>query len=55
MAPSAAKDIKMAPSAKDPTRLITSCIAVTYKFLETPGAPATKDAAKVAKQPAVKQ
>jgi len=55
MAPSAAKDIKMAPSAKDPTRLITSCIAVTYKFLETPAAPATKDAAKVAKQPAVKQ
>ncbi len=52
MAP--AKDIKMAPSAKDPTRLITSCIAVTYKFLETPVTP-TKDAAKGAKQPAVKQ
>jgi type IV pilus assembly protein PilO len=41
--PSAAKDTKMAPSA--PTRLITSCTAVTYKFLETP-TPANKTAPK---------
>jgi len=51
----AAKDIKTAPSAKDPTRLITSCTAVTYKFQETPAAPAVKDAAKGAKKPAVKK
>ncbi len=46
-----AKDVKTAPSARDTARLITSCIAVTYKFLETPVAPATKDA----KNPAAKK
>jgi type IV pilus assembly protein PilO len=56
MAPPAAKDIKMAPSAKDTTRLITSCTAVTYKFQETPPvAPAAKGAGKGAKTPAVKK
>jgi type IV pilus assembly protein PilO len=50
----AVKDVKVAPSAKDTARLITSCIAVTYKFLETPVAPAAKDA-KGAKKPAEKQ
>ncbi|MCX5880466.1 MAG: type 4a pilus biogenesis protein PilO [Deltaproteobacteria bacterium] len=55
MAPPAAKDTKVAPSAKDSARLITSCIAVTYKFQETPVAPAVKDAAKGVKPPAVKK
>ena len=51
------KDIRMVPSAaKDiKTRLTTSCIAVTYKFLETPAVPAAKDAAKGANQPAAKK
>jgi type IV pilus assembly protein PilO len=51
------KDIRMVPSAaKDiKTRLTTSCIAVTYKFLETPSVPAAKDAAKGANQPAAKK
>ncbi len=54
MLQSAVKDAKVATSAKDSARLITSCIAVTYKFLETPVAPATKDA-KGAKKPAEKK
>jgi type IV pilus assembly protein PilO len=55
MAPPAAKDAKAVPSAKDPTRLITSCVAVTYKFQEPPPVPAGKPAAKGAKQPAAKK
>ncbi|MBI5592300.1 MAG: type 4a pilus biogenesis protein PilO [Deltaproteobacteria bacterium] len=55
MTPPAAKDAKTAPSAKDSTRLVTSCVAVTYKFIETPAAPANKAAAKGAAQPAVKK
>jgi type IV pilus assembly protein PilO len=54
MSQSVAKDVNTAPSAKDTARLITSCIAVTYKFLETPVAPVTKDA-KGAKKPAAKK
>lgn len=55
MAPPAAKDIKTSASVKDPARLITSCVAVTYKFQETPVAPAgKKSAAKGAKPPAKK-
>lgn len=55
MTPPAAKDTKAAPSAKDSTRLMTSCIAVTYKFLETPAAPANNVAAKGTQQPAAKK
>jgi type IV pilus assembly protein PilO len=55
MTPPAVKDTKVVPSAKDSARLITSCIAVTYKFQETPVAPAVKDAAKGVKLPAVKK
>lgn len=57
------KDIKMVPAAKDnkmvtapigdSIRLMTSCTAVTYKFVETPPAPANKNAAKGGKPPAV--
>jgi type IV pilus assembly protein PilO len=58
------KDIRMAPPGKDAkanipagevTRLITSCTAVTYKFIETPAATDKKDAAKGAKKPIVKK
>lgn len=58
------KDIKMAPPGKDAktnipsgdvTRLITSCTAVTYKFVETPVGTDKKDAAKGAKKPNVKK
>ncbi len=55
MVPPAAKDAKMTPSAKNSVRLVTSCVAVTYKFLETPAAPAGKAAAGGAKQPAAKK
>ncbi len=57
------KDIKMAPPGKDAkmtipagdvTRLITSCTAVTYKFVEAPVATEKKDAAKGVKKPNVK-
>jgi type IV pilus assembly protein PilO len=49
------KDAKMAPAANDATRLITSCTAVTYKFVEAPAATENKDAAKGAQKPAVKK
>ena len=56
------KDIRMAPPGKDAktsissgdiTRLITSCTAVTYKFVEAPVVTDKKDAAKGAKKPNV--
>jgi type IV pilus assembly protein PilO len=50
-----AKDSKMTTSAGDTNRLITSCTAVTYKFVETPAATEKKDAAKGAKKPNVKK
>ena len=49
------KDAKMATPANDATRLITSCTAVTYKFVETPAATENKDAAKGAQKPAGKK
>lgn len=49
------KDTKKALPANDATLLITSCTAVTYKFVETPAADENKDAAKGAKKPAVKK
>ena len=49
------KDIKTASPANDATRLITSCTAVTYKFVETPAAADNKDAAKGAQKPAGKK
>jgi type IV pilus assembly protein PilO len=48
------KDIKMTTSASDATRLITSCTAVTYKFVEISAADQNKDAAKGSKKPAGK-
>lgn len=58
------KDIKMVPPGKDAKvtapsndaiRLITSCTAVTYKFVETPAAIGNKNAAKGAPKPAGKK
>jgi len=49
------KDIKLAVPADGINRLITSCTAVTYKFVETPVATEKKDAAKGAKKPIVKK
>jgi type IV pilus assembly protein PilO len=48
------KDTKMATPANDATRLITSCSAVTYKFVDTPAATENKDAAKGTQKPAGK-
>jgi type IV pilus assembly protein PilO len=45
------KDIKTTMPAGDAIRLITSCTAVTYKFVETPAATEKKDAAKAAQKP----
>jgi type IV pilus assembly protein PilO len=49
------KDIKTALPANDPTRLITSCTAVTYKFMETPAATEKKDAVKGTQKPGGKK
>jgi len=49
------KDAKIATPANDSGRLITSCSAVTYKFVETPAATEKIDAAKGAKKPAGKK
>lgn len=59
------KDIKMVPPGKDAKmittpaneafRLITSCTAVTYKFVETPAATENKKSAKGAQKPAGKK
>ncbi|MDO9109533.1 MAG: type 4a pilus biogenesis protein PilO [Desulfatirhabdiaceae bacterium] len=49
------KDLKTASPANDATRLVTSCTAVTYKFVETPAAADNKDAAKGAQKPAGKK
>lgn len=46
------KDTKIATPANDSTRLITSCTAVTYKFVETPAATESKEAAKGTQKPA---
>ncbi len=48
------KDAKMAPPANDEIRLVTSCTAVTYKFVETPAATDKKDAAIRPNKPAGK-
>jgi len=53
--PSDVEAYRPAGIAGDAIRLITSCSAVTYKFVETPAADENKDAVKGAKKPAVKK
>jgi type IV pilus assembly protein PilO len=49
------KDAKMTQSAHDAYRIVTSCTAVTYKFVETPTVQDAKETAKGAQNPAEKK